>query len=151
MTAQDANNFDSNLTWNVTITKPGGMNSPPGGTGYDAPSLGAAAGIVFPAKNTDPGYVVTITASDSSAGALATDRRSYGRIAAPFAEPLATAISVHKIRKIEKTKRHPPGASIFFLYSLRVMALGEGGFFLSFCRLLARAFCFAFILARSRE
>ena len=66
MTAQDANNFDSNLTWNVTITKPGGMNSPPGGTGYDAPSLGAAAGIVFPAKNTDPGYVVTITASDSS-------------------------------------------------------------------------------------
>ena len=66
MTAQDANNFDSNLTWNVTITKPGGMNSPPGGTGYDAPTPGAGAGIVFPAKNTDPGYVVTITASDSS-------------------------------------------------------------------------------------
>lgn len=66
MTAQDANNFDSNLTWNVTITKPSGQNTPPGGTGYDVPSAGAVSGIVFPVRQADPGYVVTITASDSS-------------------------------------------------------------------------------------
>jgi hypothetical protein len=66
MTAQDANNFDSNLTWNITIAKPNGQNTPPGGTGYDAPAPGAASGIVFPIKRTDPGYVVTITAMDSS-------------------------------------------------------------------------------------
>ena len=69
LTVQDANsNFDSNLTWNVTITKPNGQSSDPGGTGYDEPSLGlgAVSGIVFPVKQSDPGYVVTITASDSS-------------------------------------------------------------------------------------
>jgi hypothetical protein len=67
LTVQDAsNNFDNNLTWNVTITKPNGQSSAPGGTGYDAPSPGATSGIVFPVKQSDPGYVVTITASDSS-------------------------------------------------------------------------------------
>ena len=67
MTAQDANNFDSNLTWSVTITKPNGQNTPPGGTGYDEPvNPGAASGIVFPIRITDPGYVVSITATDSS-------------------------------------------------------------------------------------
>jgi hypothetical protein len=67
LTAQDAtNNFDSNLTWNVTITKPNGQNTPPGGTGYDEPSPGAVSGIVFPVKQSDPGYIVSITASDSS-------------------------------------------------------------------------------------
>ncbi|OUU37139.1 MAG: hypothetical protein CBC16_09505, partial [Verrucomicrobia bacterium TMED56] len=66
MTAQDANNFDTNLTWSITITKPNGQNTLPGGTGYDAPSPGAVSGIVFPIKRTDPGYVVTITATDSS-------------------------------------------------------------------------------------
>ena len=67
LTVQDANNnFDSNLTWNVTITKPNGQNSLPGGTGFDEPSPGAVSGIVFPLRQSDPGYVVTITASDSS-------------------------------------------------------------------------------------
>ena len=66
MTAQDANNFDTNLTWSITITKPNGQNTLPGGTGYDAPSAGSVSGIVFPVKRTDPGYVVTITAADSS-------------------------------------------------------------------------------------
>lgn len=67
LTVQDANNnFDSNLTWSVTITKPNGQSSLPGGTGYDAPSPGAVSGIVFPIRQSDPGYVVTITASDSS-------------------------------------------------------------------------------------
>ncbi|MBT3637363.1 MAG: hypothetical protein HN531_10520 [Opitutae bacterium] len=67
LTVQDGNNnFDTNLDWNVTIKKPNGQNSGPGGTGYDAPSLGAASGIVFPIIRTDKGYEVTITASDSS-------------------------------------------------------------------------------------
>ena len=67
LTAQDANNnFDGNLTWNVTITKPNGQNTLPGGTGFDEPSPGALSGIVFPLRQSDPGYVVTITASDSS-------------------------------------------------------------------------------------
>ena len=50
----------------VTITKPNGQNSLPGGTGFDEPSPGALSGIVFPLRQSDPGYVVTITASDSS-------------------------------------------------------------------------------------
>ena len=58
--------FSLNLTWNVTITKPNGQNSLPGGTGFDEPSPGALSGIVFPLRQSDPGYVVTITASDSS-------------------------------------------------------------------------------------
>ena len=66
MTARDANDYDSNLTWSVTIQKPNGQNTPPGGTGYDAPAPGAASGIVFPIKRDDPGYVVTIFATDSS-------------------------------------------------------------------------------------
>jgi hypothetical protein len=66
MTAQDANDFDSNLTWSVTITKPNGQNSLPGGTGYDRPSPGAFSGIAFPINRADPGYIVTITAADSS-------------------------------------------------------------------------------------
>jgi len=67
LTVQDANsNFDSNLTWNVTITKPNGQSSGPGGTGFDEPSSGAVSGIVFPTIQADKGYVVTITASDSS-------------------------------------------------------------------------------------
>jgi hypothetical protein len=69
LTVQDANdNFDSDLTWNVTITKPNNQNTLPGGTGYDEPSLGlgAVSGIVFPALRADHGYDVNITATDSS-------------------------------------------------------------------------------------
>nr|ADI21860.1 hypothetical protein [uncultured verrucomicrobium HF0130_25O04] len=67
LTVQDANNnFDSNLTWNVTIKKPNGQSSGPGGTGYDVPSSGATSGMVFPTIQADKGYEVTITASDSS-------------------------------------------------------------------------------------
>jgi hypothetical protein len=66
MTAQDALNFDSNLTWNVEITKPNGQNTLPGGTGYDSPGLGATLGLVYPATPNDLGYIVTITATDSS-------------------------------------------------------------------------------------
>jgi len=66
MTATDANDYDSNLTWSITITKPNGQNTPPGGTGYDMPVSGAVSGIVFPIKRSDPGYIVTMTATDSS-------------------------------------------------------------------------------------
>ena len=66
ISATDAYNFDPNISWDINITKPNGQNVGPGGTGYDEPPAGGSAGIVFPSKKSDLGYVVSITASDSS-------------------------------------------------------------------------------------
>lgn len=66
ISATDAYNFDPNITLDINITKPNGQNFAPGGTGYDEPPTGAIAGLVFPAKKSDQGYSVSITASDSS-------------------------------------------------------------------------------------
>ena len=66
MSATDAYNFDPNISWDINITKPNGQSFAPGGTGYDEPPSGATAGLVFPAKKSDQGYTVSITASDSS-------------------------------------------------------------------------------------
>lgn len=60
MTAVDANGVDDNFTWSVTITKPDLVG------GFDEPSVGAPTGIVFPTDKDSQGYIVTITATDSS-------------------------------------------------------------------------------------
>ena len=66
LSATDSYNFDPTIIWDINITKPNGQNSGPGGTGFDEPPSGATAGLVFPSKKDDPGYVVRVVAYDSS-------------------------------------------------------------------------------------